>query len=183
MLPKDEVTKERLDKIDTVTDASDGQLQILSRQLLHRASYAEYTKEIKDASMTLLLLEYEFLSSINKNDEKNSRLINKIIEWIRINASTHPSVTDVAKEFSYNVDYITRYFHKSTGITLKYAIDTAIMNEIKKLLLTSDLSLKEIAAKTGFEDYKAFLKFFKYHENISPTEYRKSCYKTHTNNR
>ena len=44
------------------------------------------------------------------------------------------------------------------------------------------LKRKEIAEKYGFSDYKYFLKYFKYHEGISPTEYRQTYYNLHMNN-
>ena len=55
------------------------------------------------------------------------------------------------------------------------------MDHIKKLLLTGDMTLTQIASSTGFAEYKYFLKFFKYHEGITPTQFLASYPKTHIN--
>ena len=53
----------------------------------------------------------------------------------------------------------------------------------KDLLLTTRLSVKEIAARLGFGSENLFIKFFKYHEDISPAKFRNKYYNTHMNNK
>ena len=65
---------------------------------------------------------------------------------------------------------------------LKAVISEYKMNRIKQLLLESERSLQEIASKSGFSDYKLFLKYFRYHEGVTPSEFRSAYYKIHTNN-
>ena len=36
---------------------------------------------------------------------------------------------------------------------------------------------------SGFDDYKEFLKFFRYHEGLSPSSFRKLYFNTHLNKR
>ena len=43
------------------------------------------------------------------------------------------------------------------------------------------VSVKEISAKLGFTDTDKFVKYFKYHENISPARYRNTYTNTHIN--
>ena len=57
------------------------------------------------------------------------------------------------------------------------------MTHIKRLLLETEHTLAEVADMSGFTDYKLFLKFFRYHEGMTPTEFRKVYYSQHTNNR
>ncbi|MDD7700214.1 MAG: helix-turn-helix domain-containing protein [Eubacteriales bacterium] len=53
---------------------------------------------------------------------------------------------------------------------------------IQGLLLNTDYSLKAISGMCGFEDENAFVKFFKYHEGLTPTKYRNRYFRTHRNN-
>ena len=46
------------------------------------------------------------------------------------------------------------------------------MNHSIDLMQTDYYSLKEIAAKTGFSDYRYFLTQFKKFTGLSPTEYK-----------
>ena len=109
--------------------------------------------------------------------------MNKIREWVRINSEKPLRVSDIAGEFGYNVDYLARIFKKITGISIKTFINDMRMNLLRNQLLSTDLPLKRIASDFGFDDYKSFLKFFTYHEGVTPTEFRESCYMTHKNKR
>ena len=157
------------------------QIPILARQLLHRASHSVYSDGIKDLAATLLFAEYETFAK--ESADCGDGLVNKIKEWVRINSERPICISEVAAEFGYNEDYIARAFKKRTGMPIKLFINGMRMNLLRNRLLSTDLPLKRIASDFGFEDYKSFLKFFTYHEGVTPTEFRKSCYMTYTNNR
>ena len=157
------------------------QIPVLARQLLHRANHPAYTSEIKDLAATLLFSEYEVFAVENADGGDN--LVNGIREWVRINSEKPLRVADIADELGYNVDYLSRVFKARTGISIKLFINNMRMNFLRNQLLSTDLPLKRIASDFGFEDYKSFLKFFTYHEGMTPTEFRESCYMTYKNNR
>lgn len=153
------------------------------RRLLHRASSDFYREDVRDLSAAALVMEYFALAKERALYGKDTGLINRMREWIRINSDVKLTVSDVAREFGYNEDYVTRVFKKKTGESLKVFIDRLRMNLLRTRLTTGDTPLKEIAREAGFEDYKAFLKFFAYHEGTTPTQFRESCRKTHKNKR
>ena len=47
------------------------------------------------------------------------------------------------------------------------------MDMAMELLLSSDLNLKQISYRCGYEDYSQFLKLFKKRCGTTPTEYRR----------
>lgn len=53
-------------------------------------------------------------------------------------------------------------------------VQERIILEAKRLLLHSELSVKEIADRIGFEDPAYFVRYFKKHTKLSPTNFRKS---------
>lgn len=55
-------------------------------------------------------------------------------------------------------------------------IRNARMEAAKKMLLTTALSVNEIAEKTGFPDTNYFIRLFKKTNNITPNQYRKQTY-------
>lgn len=154
----------------------------LARTLLHKSRLKLYRSELLDTTAALFTLEYEAWAEEVGGGEGKA-LIQKIREWVRINSDKPLTVTDVAAELGYNADYVSSVFKRKTGESLKSYIDTVRMNALRTQLLTTDIPLKSIAADFGFQDYKAFLKFFTYHEGMTPTEYREACYMTHKNNK
>ncbi|WP_088445396.1 helix-turn-helix transcriptional regulator [Flavobacterium oreochromis] len=53
-------------------------------------------------------------------------------------------------------------------------IQERIILESQRLLLHSELNVTQIGYRLGFEDPSYFVKFFKKHANMSPSEFRKS---------
>ena len=107
----------------------------------------------------------------------------QIAEWVRINCGRPLTVSDVAEHFGYNPDYLPRLYRRGDSRGLKACIDEARLQNVKRLLLTTDLPLNEVARHCGFGDYKYFLKYFVYHEEMTPTQFRTAFFRQHTNNR
>lgn len=152
----------------------------LCRRLLH--SDKENGKgRLCDA--LLLLLLGEICGQVQRRDAPANALAAKIREWIRINADQPITVALVAAHFGYHADYLSRLFKGTYGHGLKEEINRVRMQNAKLFLQETDLTLAEIAERVGMEDYKLFLKFFLYHEGITPTDFRARYQTVHTNNR
>ena len=147
--------------------------QLLEARVVHR------TGEALDYLTRLILIE---LYSNSKSPNTN-HIAEKVAAWIRANCHTPVCEAQVASAFGYNPDYLNRMFKANFKKTIKQYIDERRIEYIKSLMLCDNLSLKEISEKAGFSDYKYFLKFFKYHEKVTPTEFYNQYAKMHINSR
>ncbi|GGD46872.1 helix-turn-helix transcriptional regulator [Paenibacillus nasutitermitis] len=166
-------------------------VNILFHQLLHMMESNYYTRHGMDYLLTLLLIElseqmlsyYKSISfSDGEMDAANKKLM-KMLEWIRIHSTEDISVQDVAEQFTYNKDYLTRFFKKHMGMSMQEYIHSLKISKAKDMLYQSSLSIKEIAYALGFQDEKYFMKLFKRLEDLTPTEFRRAYYRTHLNNK
>lgn len=153
-------------------------ISLYIRQLLD-ARVLQKSAESMDYLTRLILIE---LYSNSKPPVVN-RTAEKIEAWI--NANCHTAITErqIAEQFGYNPDYLNRLFKANFSKTIKQYINEKRMEHIKGLMLCSDLPLKEIANRSGFSEYKYFLKFFTYHEKLTPTEFYKQYAKMPINSR
>ena len=151
-------------------------LSLLFKQLLHYSTEQSFMVRL-DYFTRIILAEI----TENKSGQKENRLINNVSEWIKANKDIPFKVSDISEHFGYNIDYLSRLFKKNFGKGLKEYIDQIKIQNIKNDLLNTSLSLKEISVSCGFSDYKYFIKFFKYHEKLTPTEFRNAYAKTHIN--
>ena len=79
----------------------------------------------------------------------------------------------------YKTDTNSRIIHLSwineilynTIISEKYRIEGE--DKMKKLLLTTSLSIAEVSEKSGYADYRVFTKVFKKSGGITPSQYRR----------
>jgi two-component system response regulator YesN len=121
-----------------------------------------YFNSIKDAKLMIILTK---ISEMLKPKSSNRQLVEKVMEYINENIMLQIDLDTLSEELSYNKDYLGRAFKKEMGINMS-----------KKLLDNSDMSISAIANALGWDDPNKFLKFFKYHENITPSQYRERMY-------
>ena len=141
------------------------------RQLQQYAKTPPYPAAMCD--YTLMLICCEVLTQSVMYAEKTSVLFQNVCDWIHANATGRITVAMTAEHFGYNIDYLERTFRKDYPKGLQHYIIQERINHIKYMLLTTNLTLKEIAQRLDFSDYKLFLKFFTYHVSLSPTQFRK----------
>ena len=63
--------------------------------------------------------------------------------------------------------------HEAVQLPAKKYINTTFVMEIKRLLANTNLSIKEIAYRTGFAEPTNFVKFFRKHADQTPAHFRK----------
>lgn len=117
-------------------------------------------------------------------DARSSRydsLIYRLMEYLRINSRRALSLQELSEEFGYNPDYLSVYFRRHVGISFKEHIHRLRIQKVKKLLLTTSMSVKEIAALEGYNDIKYFSKVFKNYEHMTPSAYRNTFSNLHQN--
>lgn len=67
-----------------------------------------------------------------------------------------------------------RYFKKENGITVREYLKKHRIFHARHLLLSTHISVKEIALSSGYSDISLFNRIFKAHMGSTPSEYRKS---------
>lgn len=163
---------------------SDGEiynLKHLLKMLLHIANTPSYPPESAEATALMIFYELTYLGNAPQNSKR--AFVGEVTEYVRINTARNLTVADTAAHFGYNPDYLGKLFKSTCGVGLKEYIASEKMKNAKDLLLTSNLSVKEIAAKLGFSHENLFIKFFLYHEKLSPSRFRDQYFNTHMNNK
>lgn len=104
---------------------------------------------------------------------KTNAVAENVALWIKANNCKYLTVAEISANFGYNADYLNRIFKRYYNKGIKQYIDEERTKFIKNLMLNERMTLVEISKAAGFEEYKYFLKFFKYHEGFTPTEFKK----------
>jgi AraC-like DNA-binding protein len=83
------------------------------------------------------------------------------------------SLEALAKQFRISKYHMCREFKKYTGQTILAYLTDFRLTMSKSLLRYSSMSIEEIAASVGYNDYNNFYRTFTHAEGMSPSEYRK----------
>ena len=109
----------------------------------------------------------------NYNNQDNSTdTIKKIIEYINLNYAKEIKNNDLAEIAGYHEYHLNRLFVRYTGMSMHKYIVNLRMNEAKRLLLNTKMSVSDIASQTGFCSNTHFSTYFKKETKVSPFEYR-----------
>lgn len=126
-----------------------------------------------------------FIRSLIDNSDGNSLKQNtrdissKAIVFIKKNLQSGISVSDVANNLNISREYLTRIFSKQLGVTPSVYIRNEKLQKALNLLISTDLSIKEIAYETGFKNTKLFRTRFKIEFGFTPSQYRQlKCFNT-----
>lgn len=110
--------------------------------------------------------------------ENTAQTIRNVRTYLDQNYARKISLDELGDMFYISPFYLTRQFKKYTGYTVKQYILDLQMGEAENLLLFSDLSIKEIASRCGYENLQYFYTLFKKYAHCTPVEYRRQYKKT-----
>jgi len=82
------------------------------------------------------------------------------------------TVQKLAEYEHYNPTYYSEWFKKETGKSPSSYIQEMRLNEAKKLLRSSDMSILNIAIQVGLEHQSSLTRLFVKHEQLTPSQYR-----------
>lgn len=99
-------------------------------------------------------------------------LYTDIIDYISWRLRENIKVSEIAANFGYNEKYITTFFKKICGISLKTYIQNRKMELAKAMLTDTNLSIAQIGYEIGFSDNHNFSSAFKKVTGQSPSSYR-----------
>ncbi len=143
-------------------------------ELFSHLSRAIAEKQLQGSmSDAILATILGLLSEHEKNDSPKGINAKDILEYIDNNLFCPLTLDLVAKHFSYNKDYILKIFRQKYGITVNKYINSKKLSLAKTLLVKSGMPVSAVGKAIGFEEAALFEKFFKYHEKISPSHYRR----------
>lgn len=100
-------------------------------------------------------------------------LVDKALEFIKTHYHEEITNTDVGEYLGYHSYYINRLMLTQTGKSIHQHLLSIRLDAAKELLVSSELSMNEVAERCGFSCIAVFSAFFKGRTGIPPTTFRK----------
>ena len=102
----------------------------------------------------------------------NNTEVAAIQEFILSNLRLQHTAVSIAAHFGMSQRNLSRVFRKHSGTTLIAFLNDARIDAARRYLETSDLSIKDIAARCGFDGSDSLRRLFSQRLDIAPLEYR-----------
>lgn len=125
---------------------------------------------LKDWLIRFFLRYSEILTDAT-NDNSIIRIAK---EYIQCNFHRNIKAKDVAALVNLSESYFSNYFKDKSGTTFREYLLKTRMEFAKARLRSHDANIGEIAARTGYQDYRSFSRAFKKETGMSPSDFMNS---------
>lgn len=152
---------------------------------LYKEMKAEINNSNKDKDQHLLrAMLYETLMLLNRAPSDASRVsmkevpanrhIDRFVALVNDYFIQQHGVTFYAEKLFITPNYLDKIVRRTLGISTKRYIQNKVMDEAKRLLTYTTLSVEEIARQLHYETSSYFVRQFSKAVNLTPNQYRKS---------
>ena len=148
--------------------------QFFEQEYLHIFDSILYEPVIYRIVQKLLIFISTILDAageISKSQHLN--IIDQCIHFLELNYwKPELDLADLANFVGRNASYLSHLFVEKTKKTFREKLNEFRIKEAKRLLVETDMSIKEIAILSGFQNQHYFSKVFKKMVNQTPKQYR-----------
>ncbi len=125
-------------------------------------------------SMLFALMVYRN-RNLHVPDSETANATNRAKAIIRENFYDDMSLEEIARQVNMSYTWFCKQFKVFTGMSPAHYIQELKLQHSKKLLASTDMSIKEISFTLGYDAPSHFTNIFKKHIGCSPLAYRANC--------
>ena len=108
-----------------------------------------------------------------KGKQRYRKDVGEWMEYIYNNLHRPLRLQEIAEHFDVSQSYASRLFKKETGKTMIQFINEEKMKEAARFLNESSLSIRDVAARVGYDDPFYFDRLFRRFYGMTPRDYRR----------
>ncbi len=141
----------------------------------YQASSAALIQSLMTSVLEILLRNIKSNLSTTAPQQHQDERINRLLQYINdhIQDPALLKVEHLAKAFLLSPTYLSEFFRKNVGVSLREYIIKARLKQVEIRLLHSDHTLTEIAEELSYTDVSHLSKTFKRYTGLSMREFKK----------
>ncbi len=144
--------------------------------IINRITEADTLADLSEAFM--FIINHVSSTLVSSLYTGSSLLISSSLKYIKSHFAEKISLADMCSELHVNPTYFSYLFSKEMGQSFVDYITEVRLSKAEELLISTELSILDVSALSGFENQSYFSKVFKARNGVTPREYRKSAGKT-----
>ncbi len=143
----------------------------------NKLSYLPETEEIEGLKNVLKVFAtgiLNILKELNAFEKVPDTRGNQIMEFIKNHAVENIELADIARHLNLSCSRTSYIIHDVLDKTFPVLIREERLRRVKTLLVSSNMTLKEVASRTGFSDEYYLSRIFKHENGQTPGQYKKT---------
>lgn len=150
-------------------------------EIEYRTSIDQFSQDVMVSHLELFLnycnrfYNRQFLTRKKAGDDlliKMEELLDEYFSTDKLLGNGLPTVQYFAEKLHVTPNYLSDMLRSLTGQSTQYHIHNKLIEKAKETLITTNLSVSEIAFQLGFEHSQSFSKLFKNKTKMTPMEFR-----------
>jgi len=172
------IEKVRIYAIETAT--------LLSRTALDCGARSDNVYELSSCFLTRIISENNldtlcyllseaaetYMKLMFTENESGNPHIRQALRYIADNYNQPITLESVSREIGLSPNHFSTLFRKNVGVSFREYLNHIRVEESKRLLLSTDYNMTDIAVAMGFNDQSYYCKVFKQFEGLPPGQYR-----------
>ncbi|MDF2814588.1 MAG: AraC family transcriptional regulator [Paenibacillus sp.] len=128
-------------------------------------------------TLLLVMREHQTQATTSNADtlsDSSSDIIRSILQYTHTHYLEPLSLKLLADMYHKSSPYLSRIFKNHMGQSFQDYLNALRVNRACTLLVTSDITITDVAIESGFEHFRTFSRVFKEVKGLTPKEYRSS---------
>lgn len=121
------------------------------------------------STLYAVLGEYLRQASFSPFSNKDTQLLDQIVRYIDENYMDNITLKSMAQVLGYEQHYLSRYFHSYIPMHFSQFVNWYRVDAATELLRNTDLSITEIAARSGFQSIRSFNRVYLELTGVTPS--------------
>lgn len=168
----DEVKNYSINLINSILILTNIKLEKLSQNY---KKILKYSIDIESIANCLKIALDDIFDKIMENKDLNSQSeLECILNYIEKNFKKDIMLKDVANYVNLSTSYLSKFFKKNLNINFNEYITNRRIEEAKKILTYTDVTVNELTFNIGYSEPNYFCRVFKKETGMTPIEYRKN---------
>ncbi len=128
-----------------------------------------------DSYVNILQLIAEYMTQTNRVAPRSEDLATGIRKYIGNNLNKKLTIELMCETFGCSRTTLMNTFREKYSLTIGEYINNCRLEKAEKMLVNTNISIKNISAECGFSDQNYFSKVFIRSFAMTPTQFRKNC--------
>lgn len=125
-------------------------------------------------STALSLIRGLLVAGMDTETDRDSGRLDRLTALVSAHAREHRPVSFYADALGISPTHLNRIVASARGRSMTDLLAEALVDEARRLLVFTGLSVQDIATNLGFADPAYFSRFFSHHARVTPRSYRMS---------
>ncbi len=134
--------------------------------------YSQLVHSLLDSLLGMFAKFYQRKDMPNKKSSRIFQITQQFKKLLTEKVTIEKSPSFYASQLHISETYLNEAVKEITGFNVTYWLMNEIMLEAKRLLIHTQMSIKEISYQLGYDDHTYFSRLFKKQNNFTPTSFR-----------